>query len=474
MQRRQALLVARTIARAVEERFQVTLGVRDEVVRHCFLAAKDGADALVGVDPQGRVLAANDAAARWGLVQAGSLPPALKDALAGRLASAPATFAMGGSSPRKPEEEFVIRTPDGTTVVVAPVRLGGASVGAIVRAGGARRQGARSPPPPTRPRALYEFTHILGQSEPLRCAVDLAKTAARNGLPVILTGESGTGKELFAQAIHSASDRWSRRFVAVNCGSIPAPLVEAELFGYEAGSFTGARREGNPGRFEDADGGTLFLDEVSELSTQAQTALLRVLQEKEVVRLGGGSPRRVDVRVVAATNKPLEDEVKARRFRRDLYYRLHVFAIAIPPLRERGDDVTVLAQAFLTEAQAEVKRGGLTLAPSAMAALCACNWPGNVRELRNVLVRAAATAPGPCITVEDLALEPAAAPGGEARGVCGGLRQSVLASERSALVAALDSSAWNFSRAAHQLGISRMTLYRRLHKCGISRADPAR
>ncbi len=462
MQRRQALLVARAIARAVEERLRAAVGVRDEVVRHCFMAAKGGGDALVGVDAQGRVLAANDAAARWRLVEAGSLPPALRDALAGGLCS----------SSGKPEEEFVIHSPDGCTVVAAPVRFAGCSVGAILRAG-APRQGARSLPPRTRSPALYQFTHILGQSEPLRCAVELAKTASRNNLPVVLTGESGTGKELFAQAIHSASDRRARRFVAVNCGSIPGQLVEAELFGYETGAYTGARREGNPGRFEDADGGTLFLDEVSELSPQAQTALLRVLQEKEVVRLGGSSPRRVDVRVVVATNKPLEDEIRAQRFRRDLYYRLHVFSISIPPLRERGDDIPLLTQAFLAAAQVELQRLGLTLSPPAMAALRGCRWPGNVRELRNVLLRAAATAPGPCITAEDLALEPDAPGGGEARGTPGGLRESVLESERSALTVALDSCNWNFARAAHQLGISRMTLYRRLRKCGISRTGPA-
>jgi len=248
--------------------------------------------------------------------------------------------------------------------------------------------------------------------------------------------------------------------------------VEAELFGYEAGSFTGARREGKPGRFEDAHSGTLFLDEVSELSAQAQTALLRVLQENEVVRLGGSSPRRVDVRVVAATNRPLEGEVQARRFRRDLYYRLHVFSIAIPPLRERGDDVSLLAQAFLAEAQAELKRRGMTLAPAAMAVLRGCDWPGNVRELRNVIVRAVATAKGPCITAEDLGLERCSP--GEAREASGGLRESVLASERGALAAALDQCAWNLSRAAQQLGVSRMTLYRRMRKCGISRADSRR
>src|SRR5512142_486079 len=221
-------------------------------------------------------------------------------------------------------------------------------------------ESARAAARPHRP-ARYDFSRILGGSPAIQRAADLARTAARNTLPVVLYGESGTGKELFAQAIHCASDRRGQRFVPVNCGSIPAQLVEAELFGYESGTFTGARRDGNPGRFEDADGGTLFLDEVTELPLAAQTALLRVLQEREVVRLGGSVPRPVDVRVVAATNRPLEEELRAGRFRSDLYYRLNVLWIPVPALRERGDDVLVLARAFLEEA--DVERRGLTLTP---------------------------------------------------------------------------------------------------------------
>ena len=289
---------------------------------------------------------------------------------------------------------------------------------------------------------------------------------------MVLYGESGTGKELFAQAIHSASDRRGERFVAVNCGSIPAQLVEAELFGYESGTFTGARRDGNPGRFEDADGGTLFLDEVSELPLQAQTALLRVLQEREVVRLGGSTPRSVDVRVIAATNKPLEEEVRAKRFRRDLFYRLNVFFISVPPLRERGDeDLALLAEVFVKEAAIEVQRSGLTLSLAALAALQAHAWPGNVREVKNVLLRAAAITPCTCIRPEDLLLDTGAplayAPASAAPPAppCNVAPES----ERDALVTVLDACAWNVARAAERLGVSRMTLYRRLHRYGISR-----
>ena len=288
----------------------------------------------------------------------------------------------------------------------------------------------------------------------------------------MLYGESGTGKELFAQSIHAVSDRRAERFVAVNCGSIPAQLVEAELFGYESGTFTGARRDGNPGRFEDADGGTLFLDEVSELPLQAQTALLRVLQEKEVVRLGGSTPRRVDVRVIAASNKSLEEEVRAKRFRRDLFYRLNVFFISVPPLRERGaEDLALLAEVFVKEAESELQRSGLTLAPEALAALQAHSWPGNVRELKNVLLRAAAIAPCTSIRAEDLAFQgpPASCALGTPAGAEAQPRRAVVELDRDALLAVLDACSWNIARAAEQLGVSRMTLYRRLHRYGISR-----
>jgi transcriptional regulator with PAS, ATPase and Fis domain len=279
--------------------------------------------------------------------------------------------------------------------------------------------------------ARYDFDCILGQSPIFRQALERGRTAARTDLPVVLSGESGTGKELLAQAIHTAGSRRARPFVAINCGSIPEQLVEAELFGYEPGSFTGAKPTGNPGRFEDADGGTLLLDEVSELPTQAQTTLLRVLQEKEVVRLGGSRPRAVDVRVIAATNRPLGEEVHSKRFRLDLFYRLNVLPIALPPLRERADDVSLLAQAFLGEAARDVGRGELTLAVDALDALRAHAWPGNVRELKNVILRAAATAPRPRIEAQDLQFDRAAGPpaGGET------LWAALLRSERDATAA---------------------------------------
>ena len=275
--------------------------------------------------------------------------------------------------------------------------------------------------------------------------------ATRNTLGVTLLGESGTGKELFAHAIHAASQRRDGPFVAVNCGSIPAELVVAELFGYEAGTFTGGRSDGNAGRFEDASGGTIFLDEVSDLSGPAQTALLRVLQEREVVRLGGSAPRRVDVRVIAATNRPLLDEIRARRFRRDLYYRLNVLSIEIPPLRERADDVAELARNFLAEAQAELGCEGLVLGAEALAALRAHRWPGNVRELRNVILRSVATVRSGEIRPGDLLLqEEAEQPEVPERRTTAD--DAVSESGRDSLLAALEACGWVFSRAASRLG----------------------
>jgi transcriptional regulator of acetoin/glycerol metabolism len=461
VQRHQALLAAKAIARAIEERLRAAGNVREEVMRYAFRAAHASGDALVAVDAGGRVIAANDAAARRRVLEAGALPLPIREGLAGVLRARPGPSAG----------DVQLGTPDGTVYVAARVDYEGTPVGAILRvtarpAAPQRASRARS----ARPSARYDFDRILGRSPGLERAVELAKTAACNSLPVVLSGESGTGKELFAHALHAASARQERAFVAVNCGSIPAQLVEAELFGYEEGTFTGGRREGNAGRFEDADGGTLFLDEVSQLPLPAQTALLRVLQEKEVVRLGGSTPRRVDVRVVAATNEPLEGAIAEGLFRRDLYYRLNVLSIPVPPLRDRGEDVAFLAQVFLAQAELDVGRRGLTLSADAIEVLEAHRWPGNVRELKNVILRAAATAPRAHITADDLLIEEEAPePSAPADPTPATLAGAVLESEREALVAALAACGGNFARAAQRLGVSRMTFYRRVRKCGITR-----
>ncbi|MGE5048833.1 MAG: sigma-54-dependent Fis family transcriptional regulator [Deltaproteobacteria bacterium] len=464
VQKRQALVVARAIACAIEERLNVAASVRAEVVKHVFRASHLSGDALVAVDRNGAILALNDAASRCRTLVGRKLPAGGQDALTRAL-------ACPGTGTR----DFPLAMPGGRELMASPITHDGTIIGAILRVPAERsvRRGER--PSVRAPAPRYEFDRIQGTSESLRRAVDLAAIASRNTLPVVLSGESGTGKELLAQAIHAASSRRDGPFVAVNCGAIPATLAEAELFGYEPGAFTGGRREGSPGRFEDADGGTLFLDEVVELCPSAQTALLRVLQESEVVRLGGSSPRRTDVRVVVATNKPLDGEIAAGRFRRDLYYRLNVLSIAVPPLRERGDDVVLLARAFLEEAEAQVGRSGLSFAAEAIDSLRAHTWPGNVRELKNVILRAAATAPFEQLRREDLLIDvpvvPVRAPDAVRPERPKPVRESLLQSAREALIAALDACDWNIARAAAELGISRMTLYRRLVKYGVTRLD---
>ncbi|HEY6006072.1 MAG TPA: sigma-54-dependent Fis family transcriptional regulator [Anaeromyxobacter sp.] len=470
----QALVAARAIAHAIEERLRSAQMVRDQVVEYAFRAAATAGDGVFAVDHHGRVLAVNDAARRRLAFQGLDVPMPIREELEALLRER----ALAAESERVLESSV---RPGGVKLLASPVRYDQRAVGALVRVIGAT---------PAKPRASarsgasnaadaqsrYEFDDLYGESEPMRHALALARMAARNELPVVLLGESGTGKELFAQAIHSASARRDRPFIAVNCGCIPAALLEAELFGYEAGTFTGGRKEGNAGKFEEACGGTLFLDEVSELSPQAQTALLRVLQEREVVRLGGSSPRRVDIRVVAASNKSLTDEIRAGRFRSDLYFRLNVLAISVPALRERGSDVALLAREFLGEAEAAVLRSGLSFSDEALRALADYGWPGNVRELRNVVLRCAATAPSAVIGAADLpeevkaaagagrAAPAAAAPSSPAPG-----SDAATGSSRDALLRALEACSWNVARAAQALQISRMTLYRRLHKYGIER-----
>ena len=469
VRRRQALAMVMAIARAIQERVRAETSVRDAVIRYALRAARDTGDALVAVDARGRIVAVNEAADRLRLVPSGVLPLGLRAAVA-RVLGGP---ALG---------DVQIDPPDGPRIVASVVQHEETPVGAILRA--AVPLVARRGVVAARGHARYRFDEILGRSPSLLAAVGLAEIAARNDLAVVVSGESGTGKELFAQSIHNASARRAGPFVAVNCGAIPEQLVEAELFGYEPGAFTGARREGNVGRFEAADGGTLFLDEVSELAPAAQAALLRVLQEREVVRLGGAAPRRVDVRIVSATNRPLDEETRAGRFRRDLYYRLNVLPIELPPLRDRGDDVALLAEAFFARAEARVDRTGLSFAPDALAALRAYGWPGNVRELRNIVLRAAAIAPQEEIGAADLLLPGAAdatPPGAASRGGAsmrggvpsfrGGARACPDDEARGALLAAIESCGWNLASAARELGVSRMTLYRQMKRLGIFRAD---
>ncbi|GBD32258.1 MAG: acetoacetate metabolism regulatory protein AtoC [Gemmatimonadales bacterium] len=308
---------------------------------------------------------------------------------------------------------------------------------------------------------------VVAESPAMRKVMELASRVAPHSTTVLITGESGTGKEVVARAIHRMSPRKDRRFVAVNCGAIPENLLESELFGHARGAFTGATSD-KPGLFEEADGGTLLLDEIGELPLELQVKLLRVLQEGEVRRVGAAKTRRVDVRVLAATARDLEADVRQGRFREDLYYRINVVRIHLPPLRQRPEDVEALARLFLEHASRRSGRA-LTLTPAAMAALKAHPWPGNVRELENALERAAVLSADGRITPAELWPEAAESSGGaggpgSSPGAAGPttLREALEQATREAIQRALDACGGNRAQAARLLGISQRALFYKL------------
>ncbi len=305
-------------------------------------------------------------------------------------------------------------------------------------------------------------TTIVGRSAAIRKVLELVEQVAPSSASVLLLGESGTGKELFARQIHERSERGERPFVPVNCAAIPETILESELFGYEAGAFTGATKR-KPGRFELAHTGTLFFDEVGEIPPSMQVKLLRVLQEGVVERLGGTSPVPVDVRVVAATNRPLAEDVRDGRFREDLYYRLNVIPVEIPPLRDRRDDVPLLAQHFLQRYAEKNRKAVEAFNRDAIDALADHAWPGNVRELENVVERAVILASGPQIAREDL--PPEIIGGGVARqAVSIPLGTPLEEVERLLIKETLRMAKGDKSTAARLLGIATRTIYRKLDK----------
>ena len=303
---------------------------------------------------------------------------------------------------------------------------------------------------------------LVGRCPCMLALYDLIERVAPSDSTVLISGETGTGKELVAQAIHYRSPRAAKPLVAMNCAATNANLVESELFGHEKGAFTGAvaaRR----GRFEAADGGTLFLDEIAETDPEFQAKLLRVLQEGVFERVGGTHPIAVDVRVLASTNRDLAEAVKAGRFREDLYYRLRVIPVQVPPLRERGDDILLLAQHFLVR---YVQRYGSTmpqLDEEARAYLLAAPWPGNVRELQHAIERAVVLAQGDVIGQDDLHMPDAAPPEPDAAV----LADFVEHQTREHVLKTLDAHGWHKNRAAAALGIDRATLYRMIRKWGL-------
>lgn len=324
------------------------------------------------------------------------------------------------------------------------------------------------------------FYPIKGHSAAVQSAIQSARKVAQTDATVLLYGESGVGKELFAQAIHQASKRHEKPFIAINCGAIPAALFESELFGYQGGAFTGAEKKGKPGKLELAHEGTLFLDEVGELPLELQVKLLRALQELQFYRVGGTEPIRVNTRIIAATNRQLEAMVAEGRFREDLYYRLHVFSIEIPSLRERREDIPELVQIFLQEYSTTQNQPVPRILPEVMQPLLRYNWPGNIRQLRNVMERLFILQENGNILAEHLpnsirlhtneqppapSFAPAVAPTLPFFAEHSGKKPEQ--QERERILAALDRTYGNKKAAAELLGISRGTLYNKMRKHGI-------
>jgi DNA-binding NtrC family response regulator len=312
---------------------------------------------------------------------------------------------------------------------------------------------------------------LLGRSAAMREVFRTVRRVAASPATVLIRGESGTGKELVARAIHELSPRAAAPFVALNCAAMPASLIESELFGHERGAFTDAR-ERRIGRFESASGGTLFLDEIGELEPGVQAKFLRALEERRIERIGGSAPIAVDVRVVAATNRDLERDVADGRFRADLYYRIHVLPVELPPLRDRREDVKLLAEHFLAQAREAAGRGPRRIAPDAVAALERFPWPGNVRELRNTVERAVALCEGDAIELADLPAQVVRTERIEAlrRAVREGrlsFEEAVADFERALLLEALEECGWNQTRAAERLGTTRRALKLRIDKLGL-------
>jgi two-component system nitrogen regulation response regulator NtrX len=313
---------------------------------------------------------------------------------------------------------------------------------------------------------------IVGRSFAIRALIDRIDKITGSAARVLITGENGTGKELVARALHRQSPRARKPFIEVNCAAIPSELIESELFGHMKGSFTGALQD-RAGKFEQADGGTLFLDEIGDMSLAAQAKVLRVLQDGEVTRIGGAKSRTVDVRVLAATNKRIEEEIAAGRFREDLYYRLNVVPIHVPPLRERREDIPLLIEHFLLQLARHDGVAPRGVDSSAIERLTQFDWPGNVRELRNTIERLLILATGPRVTAADvdrLVGMRSTAPGG-----LGGLEECKtyesfkLAAERAFLLVKLRQHDWNVAETARALEMPRSNLYKKIERHALSR-----
>ncbi|WP_321477920.1 sigma-54 dependent transcriptional regulator [uncultured Paludibaculum sp.] len=312
---------------------------------------------------------------------------------------------------------------------------------------------------------IFPDTQLIGQSAAMKHVIELVETVAPTDATVLITGESGTGKEVVARAIHAASPRRFNPMVTIHCGALTESLLESELFGHERGAFTGAQAR-KKGKFEVADGGTVFLDEIADISLHVQTDLLRVLQQKEIVRVGDTQQIKVDFRAIAATNKSLEQLVEERLFRPDLYYRLNVFAIDIPPIRSRREDIPLLVDHFLQKFAGQMNRPVQRMAPRALEVLMDYNWPGNVREMENAIERAMLMNRETELRPEDF---PFQSHPSLQNGAAGQRLEDI---ERTHIEKMLQETSWNLSKTARILDIDRTTLYNKIKRYGLRDSAP--
>jgi DNA-binding NtrC family response regulator len=421
---------------------------------------------LVGLTDRNGALRRRVARGGDELVLSGRLLAALRE----RKESAIVGGGPGGEPPAIAAPLLDAGRPIGFIYVAGDARRGGFTVGELEFLNALAFLTASAIEQASQQRRLADVAEALREDRPVGAIVGESEAIVRlrarlrrmgpSESAVLVRGESGTGKELVARSLHALSRRADRPFVAVNCAAIPESLIESELFGHEQGSFTGAVK-GRRGKFALADGGTLFLDEVADLSAAAQAKVLRAIEIGEIHPVGAEEAVEIDVRVVSATHKDLEAEIAAGRFRRDLYYRLNVVELVVPPLRDRGEDVVLLAESFLERAAAELGRRGMVMDADAVALLRRYHWPGNVRQLANEVERAILLADGDQIDFEDLRERTADAAGGPAPPL------SMRAVERAAIARVLESCGGNVVAAARTLGMARATLYRKLKRYGL-------
>ena len=429
-------------------------------------------EGIVSVDEGGVVTCFNRAAGRILGVDPGDL---LGRPLGEVLPNSLALESLGTGAPLAGREVTYSAGERPVTLLSAsyPLKAGGRTIGAVESFSEALRI-LRAASRMTTPQGITRFEDIKGCSPGLREVKEKALVVATGSSTVLLLGESGTGKELFARAIHEASPRRGEPFQVINCSAIPESLLESELFGYEEGAFTGARHGGKPGKLELANGGTLFLDEVGEMPIHLQSKMLRVLQERCVERIGSTRPTPIDVRIIAATNALLEERVKEGLFRADLFYRLNVIPLHIPPLRERPEDIPVLLEHFLSRYSQLLGKHITGLSAEAKGVLMAYNWPGNVRELQNVMEYAVNFEKSRVLQVSSL---PSQVKGGCLEEAVGSVRARLARVERELLVEALTGEPDTVEgkrRVARSLGISLSTLYRMMKRLGVPGAHGGR